>query len=107
MPLVREKIAEVLIKKRSFVHVEEYLTRHPEFIHALKARPVGLHPDLHKPVLSVKDGKPGLEEHESRPLILVRWLGRNYDDEKVREIKLQEFGGKSKGKKKNSGMSKK
>lgn len=39
MPLVRERLADILIRKRSFVHVEEYLTRHPEFIEAIRARP--------------------------------------------------------------------
>lgn len=39
MPLVRERMADILIRKRSFVHVEEYLTRHPDFVHALHARP--------------------------------------------------------------------
>ena len=39
MPLVRERIADILVRKRSFVHVEEYLTRHPDFIEAIKARP--------------------------------------------------------------------
>jgi hypothetical protein len=38
MPLVRERMADILIRKRSFVHVEEYLTRHPDFVHALHAR---------------------------------------------------------------------
>jgi hypothetical protein len=32
-------MADILIRKRSFVHVEEYLTRHPDFINALRARP--------------------------------------------------------------------
>lgn len=104
MPLVRERVADVLIKKRSFVHVEEYLTRHPEFAHALNARPLGLHPDLHRPI-NAGAGKDGKEEEEieARPLILVRWLGRDFDSQKVREIKLQEFGGKSKTKKKTKG----
>lgn len=39
MPLVRERIADFLIRRRSFVHVDEYLTRHPDFINALNARP--------------------------------------------------------------------
>jgi hypothetical protein len=39
MPLVRERIADILIRKRSFVHVDEYLTRHPDFANALSARP--------------------------------------------------------------------
>jgi hypothetical protein len=38
------------------------------------------------------------EKIEARPLILVRWLGRDFDSQKVREIKLQEFGGKGKAK---------
>lgn len=103
MPLVRERVADVLIKKRSFVHVEEYLTRHPEFAHALNARPLGLHPDLHKPVTRGRGGEEQVEEIEARPLILVRWLGRDFDSQKVREIKLQEFGGKAKMKKKLKG----
>jgi hypothetical protein len=39
VPLVRERMADILIRKRSFVHVEEYLTRHPSFAKALNARP--------------------------------------------------------------------
>jgi hypothetical protein len=39
MPLVRERIADILVRKRSFVHVDEYLTRHPDFANALSARP--------------------------------------------------------------------
>ena len=94
MPLVRERVADVLIRKRSFVHVEEYLTRHPDFIHALNARPVGLHPDLHRPIRSTTGGADA--EVESRPLILVRWLGKEFDAQRINEIKLQEFGGKAK-----------
>lgn len=93
MPLVRERVADFLIRKRSFVHVEEYLTRHPDFIHALKARPVGLHPDLHRPIRSANGEE---DEIEARPLVLVRWLGKDFDAAKIREIKLQEFGGKAK-----------
>ena len=93
MPLVRERIADLLIRKRSFVHVEEYLTRHPDFIHALNARPSGLHPD--------HDQHDGADQDEdSKPLILVRWLGKEFDAQRINEIKQQEFGGKAKGKKK-------
>jgi hypothetical protein len=28
--------------------------------------------------------------------VLVRWLGKDFDAAKIREIKLQEFGGKAK-----------
>ena len=89
MPLVRERMADILVRKRSFVHVEEYLTRHPDFIHALRARPVGLHPDLHRPL----HGEKGAFV---KPLVLVRWLGKNFDPQKILEIKQQEFGGKAK-----------
>ena len=89
MPLVRERMADILVRKRSFVHVDEYLTRHPDFIHALQARPVGLHPDLHRPL----HGEQGAL---LKPLVLVRWLGKNFDPQKILEIKQQEFGGKSK-----------
>ena len=92
MPLVRERMADILIRKRSFVHVEEYLTRHPDFIDALRARPVGLHPDLHRPLR----GEPG---EPAKPLVLVRWLGKDFDAQKILEIKRQEFGGKTKLKK--------
>ena len=82
-------MADILVRKRSFVHVDEYLTRHPDFIHALQARPVGLHPDLHRPL----HGEQGAS---LKPLVLVRWLGKNFDPQKILEIKQQEFGGKSK-----------
>ncbi|OXG78541.1 hypothetical protein C348_04325 [Cryptococcus neoformans Gb118] len=94
IPLVRERFADILIRKRAFVHVEEYLTRHPEFIECIKARPVGLHPDIHRPV-----PQPGVSESNGddqsgpRPLILVRWLGKDFDAEKILEIKQMEFGG--------------
>jgi hypothetical protein len=85
MPLVRERLADVLIRKRSFVHVDEYLTRHPDFLNALQARPYGLHPDL-------QNGD------KQKPLVLVRWLGKDFDEEKILEIKQQEFGGGGKAK---------
>jgi hypothetical protein len=88
MPLVRERVADILVRKRSFVHVEEYLTRHPDFIHALKARPYGLHPDYH-----------GQQAASPNPLVLVRWLGKDFNAEKILEIKQQEFGGKARSKK--------
>jgi hypothetical protein len=86
MPLVRERLADVLIRKRSFVHVEEYLVRHPDFNNALQARPYGLHPDLQS---SVK----GDQKETLKPLVLVRWLGKDFDSQKILEIKQQEFGG--------------
>ncbi len=92
MPLVRERMADILIRKRSFVHVDEYLTRHPDFINALRARPIGLHPDLHRPLR-------GQEGADAKPLVLVRWLGKDFDAQKILEIKRQEFGGKAKSKK--------
>ena len=88
-------MSDVLTKKRSFVPVEEYLTRHPGFINALKARPCGLHPDLNRPDRGA-DADP-------KPLVLVRWLGRDFDPERVLEIKQQEFGAKAKPKKKAKG----
>lgn len=109
MPLVRERLADILVKKRSFVHVEEYLTRHPEFAEALRARPcesrlrhldvcrstdnrqVGLHPDLHGPLHNPKAFGP---DYKPEPLILARWLGRDHDAEQFQEIKQKEFGGK-------------
>ncbi|ORX39265.1 hypothetical protein BD324DRAFT_619074 [Kockovaella imperatae] len=90
MPLVRERVADVLIKKRSFVPIEEYLTRHPEFIHAVNARPRGLHPDLNRPDRG----------DDPKPLIVARWLGRDFDAERVLKIKQQEFGAKKAKKKK-------
>lgn len=92
MPLVRERMADILIRKRSFVHVEEYLTRHPDFIHALKARPIGLHPDLHRPLR-------GEQGADTKPLVLVRWLGKDFNAQKILEIKQHEFGGKARLKK--------
>lgn len=89
MPLVRERMADILVRKRSFVHVEEYLTRHPDFLDALKARPAGLHPEQHRPLHLDKDhssDSPG-------PLVLVRWLGKDFDAQKILEIKQMEFGG--------------
>ncbi len=76
-------MADILVRKRSFVHVDEYLTRHPDFIRALKARPVGLHSD---------------PQPDSKPLILARWLGKDFDAEKILEIKQMEFGGRKKRK---------
>ncbi|WVN87967.1 uncharacterized protein L203_103164 [Cryptococcus depauperatus CBS 7841] len=89
IPLVRERIADVLIRKRAFVHVEEYLTRHPEFIECIKTRPVGLHPDIHRPIPQNKED----DQNEPRPLILVRWLGKDFNAQKMLEIKQMEFGG--------------
>ncbi|ODN97330.1 hypothetical protein L198_03893 [Cryptococcus wingfieldii CBS 7118] len=95
IPLVRERFADVLVKKRAFVHLEEYLTRHPEFIECVKARPVGLHPDIHRPI-PVSDSNDA-DASTPRPLILVRWLGNDFDAQKFLEIKQMEFGG-AKGK---------
>ncbi|WVW79591.1 hypothetical protein I302_101560 [Kwoniella bestiolae CBS 10118] len=96
IPLVRERFADILIRKRSFVHVEEYLTRHPEFIESIRARPVGLHPDIHRALpLTQTD----TEEDQPKPLILVRWLGKEFDAAKILEIKQMEFGGGAKRKK--------
>lgn len=101
MPLVRERMADLLIRKRSFVHVEEFLTRHPDFQKALDARPSGLHPDLHRPIKSQSGGED--ETVGYRPLILVRWLGKDFDAQRILEIKQQEFGGKARLKKKGKG----
>ena len=92
MPLVRERLADVLIRKRSFVHLDEYLTRHPDFINALRARPYGLHPDLHRPLGAHDTG-------DVKPLVLVRWLGKDFGARKILEIKQQEFGGKGRSRK--------
>jgi hypothetical protein len=54
---------------------------------------VGLHPDVLRPSPSSSESKPP-------PLILVRWLGKDFDAQKILEIKQAEFGGKSKLKKK-------
>jgi len=94
MPLVRERLADILIRKRSFVHVDEYLVRHPDFINALQARPYGLHPDLHSDATGVKE----TEKEPQKPLVLVRWLGKDFDQQKILEIKQQEFGGGGKAK---------
>ncbi|WVF65333.1 hypothetical protein IAT40_000059 [Kwoniella sp. CBS 6097] len=106
IPLVRERFADILIRKRSFVHVEEYLTRHPEFIESIKARPVGLHPDIVRslPTSSTAgdaangegDGNGVGNQQQARPLILVRWLGKEWDHQKILEIKRMEFGQKKK-----------
>ncbi|WOO78541.1 uncharacterized protein LOC62_02G002088 [Vanrija pseudolonga] len=91
MPLIRERMADILVRKRSFVHVEEYLTRHPDFLHALKARPVGLHPDLHRPLPHQVQDDPDYQPPQ--PLVLVRWLGKDFDAQRILEIKQMEFGG--------------
>ncbi|WVQ93008.1 hypothetical protein IAU59_000071 [Kwoniella sp. CBS 9459] len=102
IPLVRERFADILIRKRSFVHVEEYLTRHPEFIESIKARPVGLHPDIvrslptPRPTSDDADGNSDGDQQQARPLILVRWLGKEWDHQKILEIKRMEFGQKKK-----------
>jgi hypothetical protein len=115
MPLVRERMADILIRKRSFVHVEEYLTRHPDFVHALHARrgesnssdtrlsaaarmslccrQMTLTTDLHRPLRAHPEQDP---DHKTQPLILVRWLGKDFDAQKILEIKQMEFGGKGK-----------
>ncbi|WWD06989.1 hypothetical protein V865_005086 [Kwoniella europaea PYCC6329] len=100
IPLVRERFADILIRKRSFVHVEEYLTRHPEFIESIRARPVGLHPDIHRPLpLTQSASDDEQREKQAEPLILVRWLGKEFDAAKILEIKQMEFGGGAKRKK--------
>jgi hypothetical protein len=43
---------------------------------------------------------PSTSESKPPPLILVRWLGKDFDAQKILEIKQAEFGGKSKLKKK-------
>ncbi|KAK8844157.1 hypothetical protein IAR55_006951 [Kwoniella newhampshirensis] len=94
IPLVRERFADILIRKRAFVHVEEYLTRHPEFIECIKARPVGLHPDIHRPLPQVMQEEDDKNAGQApRPLILVRWLGNDFNAQKILEIKQMEFGG--------------
>jgi hypothetical protein len=144
MPLIRERMLDILVRKRSFVGVEEYLTRHPDFIHALRARPgmsslltlstpshvcwllqpriqrrlspsaitavsissdvlispVGLHPNNERQA-HVPRGQP--ESAAPKPLILVRWLGKDFDAQRILEIKKMEFGGKGKMKKKTKG----
>jgi hypothetical protein len=106
MPLIRERMADILVRKRSFVHVEEYLTRHPDFLEALKARPVGLHPDLHRPMPHQLSGNDK-DYQPPQPLILVRWLGKDFDAQRILEIKQMEFGGgKNKGKLKKMPKSK-
>lgn len=96
MPLIRERMADILVRKRSFVHVEEYLTRHPDFLHALQARPVGLHPGGMNNYLPHQVMDPDFKPPQ--PLILVRWLGKDFDAQRILEIKQMEFGG---GKNKN------
>ncbi|WRT69293.1 uncharacterized protein IL334_006277 [Kwoniella shivajii] len=98
IPLVRERFADILIRKRSFVHVEEYLTRHPEFIKSIQARPVGLHPDIHRPIPTSETDTES--QQHAKPVILVRWLGKEFDAAKILEIKQMEFGGKKKKSKK-------
>ncbi|WVQ81405.1 hypothetical protein IAT38_003529 [Cryptococcus sp. DSM 104549] len=98
IPLVRERFADILIRKRAFVHVEEYLTRHPKFIESIKARPVGLHPDIHRSLPDVHNDSED-DQQPARPLILVRWLGKEFDAQKILEIKQMEFGGGKKVKK--------
>jgi len=55
---------------------------------------VGLHPDVLRPSPSSSG------ESKPPPLILVRWLGKDFDAQKILEIKQAEFGSKSKLKKK-------
>lgn len=98
MPLVRERLADILIRKRSFVHIDEYLTRHPDFIKSLRARPVGMHPDFHGQGEGDQRQEGGRQMLE--PLILARWLGKDFDPQRILEIKQQEFGGKKGVKKK-------
>lgn len=85
-------MADILVRKRSFVPVDEYLTRFPDFRNALEARPLGMHPD------QVLHGKGEDGDTQKDPLVLVRWLGKNYDEAKILEIKQAEFGGKKGGK---------
>ena len=103
MPLVRERVAEVLIKKRSFVPLEEYLTRHPDFINAVKARPQGMHPEFNGPLRSAETAVELSDPVETKPLILVRWLGNDFGAQRVLEIKQQEFGGGQRAKRKTKG----
>src|SRR5690349_21282628 len=51
----------------------------------------GLHPDLHRPLRAHPEQDP---DHKTQPLILVRWLGKDFDAQKILEIKQMEFGGK-------------
>ena len=103
MPLVRERVAEVLIKKRSFVPLEEYLTRHPDFINAVKARPRGMHPEFNGPLRGADSSTGSSDPVETKPLILVRWLGNDFGAQRVLEIKQQEFGGGPRAKRKAKG----
>lgn len=59
-------------------------------------RVVGLHPDILR-------ASPHTPETRAPPLILVRWLGKDFDAQKIQEIKQAEFGGKAKLKKKTKG----
>lgn len=54
----------------------------------------GLHPT--DDVLPSEDGSRA----PTKPLILVRWLGKDFNAQKIQEIKQMEFGGKTKLKKK-------
>lgn len=54
----------------------------------------GLHPT--DGVLPAEDGS----RPPTNPLVLVRWLGKDFDAQKIQEIKQMEFGGKTKLKKK-------
>lgn len=71
---------------------------------------VGLHPTsfqnqnqhdiLNHLPFSEADGAAGALGQNQRPLILARWLGKDFNPEKIREIKQMEFGGKARLKKK-------
>ncbi len=95
--LIRERLADTLIRKRHFVTVDEYLTRFPSFRSSLTNRPGGLHPDL----------ESAEEEHDATtgqplpPLILVRWLGNTsaQSNDKLNELKQLEFAGGNKARK--------
>jgi hypothetical protein len=55
----------------------------------------GLHPPDGVFTAAADDSRP-----TPKPLILVRWLGKDFDAQKIQEIKQMEFGGKTKLKKK-------
>lgn len=105
---MRARVADILTRKRSFVHLDEYLTRHPGFIEAVKARPCKLSFYIirHGPCQVAHTVKDGLHPTDvfpklglPAPIVLVRWLGKEFDAQKILEIKQMEFGGKAKLKK--------
>lgn len=77
IPIVRDKMHDVLARKRNFLPLDEYLVRHPEVDPSVFEVSRGLGPRRLR----------GWMDSGGAPLqVLVRWLGRSFNKERLEEV---------------------